>query len=61
MLDYSMNIGGVAISNLTKYKVAEEIIKTIKKELPERCQTAAIIKIILSDVESMIKEKPVKL
>lgn len=61
MLDYSMSIDGVVISNLTKYKVEEEIIKTIKKELPEQCQTAAIIKIILSDVERMIKGKPVKL
>ncbi len=54
MFECNTEINGRILPLETRDKVAEEIINTIKKELPEKFQTVGIINNILSEAQSII-------
>lgn len=61
MFACNTEINGRILPLETRDKVAEEIINTIKKELPEKFQTVGIINNILSEAQSIIDGKIVNL
>ncbi len=61
MFECNTEINGRILPLETRDKVAEEIINTIKKELPEKFQTVGIINNILSEAQSIIDGKIVNL